>query len=447
MTAIDHLYTSLVSAPDRMVLHYKGDVVSAGQLLDMTEQLANRMVEQGVKRGDVLAVALLEAPTSFAAILAGFKLGAIVAPFAEAQRSELPALFEIACVDRFLDLADPSTITTGPGGTNPLLEQLRATGHGGLIVFTSGSTGAPKGILHDVERVMSKFSDMRRPGFRTIQFLPLNHMGGINTFLNMVCSSAGALVIPQSRTPMSVGRAIQETRAQLLPATPGFITLLAAQGVHRSFDLSSIELVTYGADVVPEGFLERVRSAFPNARFQQTYGLSELGVLHTKSKDSGSLWVKVGGTGYEVRVVDGLLHIRTAYAMLGYLNAPQPFDADGWVNTGDAVLVDGDYFRILGRASEMIAVGGAKVVPAEIESVLIEAPNVADVVCFGERDRFLGARIVSKVLLREPEDPDALRERLRAYCLGRLERFKVPVRFEIVADWNELGGMKKKRTQ
>jgi acyl-CoA synthetase (AMP-forming)/AMP-acid ligase II len=131
--------------------------------------------------------------------------------------------------------------------------------------------------------------------------------------------------------------------------------------------------------------------------------------------------------------------------MLGYLNAPSPFDAEGWLNTGDAVIVDGEWFRILGRQSDMIIVGGAKVFPAEVESVLLQAPNVADALCYGEKDLFLGARVVAKVVLGEAEDPVALRERLRLFCLGRLDRFKVPIRFEVVPSWEHLGEFKKKR--
>jgi acyl-CoA synthetase (AMP-forming)/AMP-acid ligase II len=127
---------------------------------------------------------------------------------------------------------------------------------------------------------------------------------------------------------------------------------------------------------MPPATLQRIHKAIPTAELLQTYGLSEVGILRSKSRSSDSLWLKVGGEGFETKVQDGTLWIRAKSAMLGYLNAPSPFDADGWMNTGDAVEVDGDYLRILGRKSEMINVGGLKVYPAEVEDVLAQMPNV-----------------------------------------------------------------------
>ena len=111
--------------------------------------------------------------------------------------------------------------------------------------------------------------------------------------------------------------------------------------------------MTYGTEVMPESTLKQFHELFPKVLLLQTYGLSEVGILRSKSKSSDSLWVKVGGEGFETRVVDGMLEIKAKSAMLGYLNAESPFTEDGWFKTGDAVEVDGEYIRILGRKSEM----------------------------------------------------------------------------------------------
>jgi len=88
------------------------------------------------------------------------------------------------------------------------------------------------------------------------------------------------------------------------------------------------------------------------------------------------------GEGFETRVVDGILHIKAKSAMLGYLNSPSPFTEDGWTITGDSVEVDGEYMRFMGRQSEIINVGGEKVYPGEVESVIQEFDNVAEVTVF-----------------------------------------------------------------
>jgi len=170
----------------------------------------------------------------------------------------------------------------------------------------------------------------------------------------------------------------------------------------------------------------------PWVRFKQTYGLSELGILPTRSRDSGSLWLKLGTDGFEHRIVDGVLWLKSETAMLGYLNAPSPFDRDGWFNTQDVVEIDGDYLRILGRKSELINVGGEKVHPTEIENVLLQLDNVKDVTVSGRPNPITGEVVSAKITPLAPEDPAALKRRVRAFCLTRLERYKIPAHVEIV---------------
>src|SRR6185369_15483612 len=128
-------------------------------------------------------------------------------------------------------------------------------------------------------------------------------------------------------------------------------------GDHQRYDLSSLALITYGTEPMPASTLERVAQAFPSVKLLQTYGMTELGILRSQSRDSASLWVRVGGEGYETKVVDGRLWIRARSAMLGYLNAPTPFDAEGFLDTGDLVETDGEWVRFLGRKSDIINVG------------------------------------------------------------------------------------------
>ena len=114
--------------------------------------------------------------------------------------------------------------------------------------------------------------------------------------------------------------------------------------------------------------------------------------------------------------------------MVGYLNAKSEFDADGWFNTQDQVEVDGEYFRILGRVTDLINVGGQKVYPAEIESVILGLDNVQDVAVFGEKHNLLGQIVVAKIVLDEPEVVDSVKKRVRQACLAQLASFKVPTK-------------------
>ena len=136
---------------------------------------------------------------------------------------------------------------------------------------------------------------------------------------------------------------------------------------------------------MPKTTLQKLNQIFPKVKLLQTYGLIELGVLNSKSESKDSLWVKVGGEGYNTRVVDGILQIKAESAMLGYLNAESPFTDDGWFVTGDQVLQKDDYIKILGRKSEIINVGGEKVYPQEVENIILQADYVSEVIVYGEK--------------------------------------------------------------
>jgi acyl-CoA synthetase (AMP-forming)/AMP-acid ligase II len=143
------------------------------------------------------------------------------------------------------------------------------------------------------------------------------------------------------------------------------------------------------------------------------------------------VWLKIDDAGFNTKVVDGTLWVRAQSAMLGYLNAPNPFDDEGWINTQDAVEVDGEYIRILGRKSDLINVGGQKVYPAEVENSLLQLDNVADVMVFGALNPIMGQVVAARFRLNQPEDFVSFKRRVRDWCKGALASYKVPVSIEI----------------
>jgi acyl-coenzyme A synthetase/AMP-(fatty) acid ligase len=401
------------------------------ELLAASERWIARLQEDGVGRGTVCAYLGDYSGKTIALFVALMRLAAIAVPATSAIERELPQLAVIAGAERLIRLGPDGTATIEhlDFDANPLIESFRPLGHPGLVVFTSGSTGQPKGILHDLDRVLGKFTAERR-GWRTVLFLMMDHFGGVNTLLSAL-ANGGVGVCVEERSPEAVCRAITRSRADLLPTTPTFLNMIIASGAWRNHDLASLRMITYGAEPMPQSTLERVREIAPQAELKQTYGLSELGVLRSQSPDPGSLWLRIGGAGFETRVVDGMLHVRSSSSMVGYLNAPSPIDADGWMNTGDLVEERDGLIRFLGRVSEIINVGGQKVFPTEVETVLLDAPNVTDATVFGVRHPLLGQAVCARVSLAESEAESALSDRLRQHCLARLAKFKVPLRFEI----------------
>ena len=418
---------------DREAIVWRERSCSYRQLQQAVDAWSRRLDEFGLASGSVVAMEGDYSPQTCALLLALFDRRHIVVPLsmgAAAHRDEFLAIAEVQAVVHIAPDETWRLERCATAVTHPLLQRVQAAGAPGLVLFSSGSTGTSKAILHRADRLLDKFT-ARRPSLRTITFLLLDHIGGINTLCHTL-ANGGAVIAADDRSPQAVCRMIARHRAELLPASPTFLNLLLLSEAYREHDLSSLKRMTYGTEPMPAATLQRLAALFPHVRLQQTYGLSEVGILQSKSKTSSSLWVKVGGDGFETKVVQHVLWIRSRSAMVGYLNAPSPFDEDGWFNTQDVVEVDGEYLRILGRESDIINVGGAKVYPAEVENVLLQMANVRDVTVRGERNPILGQIVVAGFELVEPETPEALKRRVWEHCRERLARFQIPVKVEIV---------------
>src|SRR4029079_1169262 len=180
---------------------------------------------------------------------------------------------------------------------HPLLQELNAREAAGLVLFTSGSSGQCKASVLDFNRLLAKFEPARR-GYRTLVFLLLDHIGGINTLLHALCNG-GTIVATHERSPDAVCAAIEAYGIELLPTTPTSLRMLLIADAIERHDLSSLEIITYGTEPMPSSTLEAIRQGLPWVRFKQTYGLSELGILATQSRSCGSVWLKLGNAGVE----------------------------------------------------------------------------------------------------------------------------------------------------
>lgn len=429
---LEWLFERFEEAKEAEALIWRDEPFSYGWLLDEIHTWQAELDRQAIGAGTVAALEGDYSPRVAALLLALIDRGCIIVPLTTTVEAQKPRFKEVAEVQKSFRFSsqDAWEVESYPVEVNhPLNRQLIDQGDPGLVLFSSGSTGEPKGALHNFGKLLEKFK-VRRHTLRTITFLLLDHIGGINTLL-YVLSNTGTIIAIEDRSPDAVCAAIERHRVELLPTSPTFLNMLLLSEGYRRYDLSSLQRITYGTEPMPESTLQRISQIFPEAVLQQTYGLSELGILRSKSRANDTLWVKVGGEGFETKVVDNILWIRAESAMLGYLNAPSPFDAEGWFNTGDEVEVDGEYLKILGRRSEMINIGGEKVYPAEVESLLMELDNILDASVRGEPNPITGQMVVARVTLAEPEEPSALRKRIRSALKEKAAPFKIPAKIEI----------------
>lgn len=427
---MDWLLERFGTAPTHIAFIHEGRRVAYSEVLASITAFSSGIAAVGIQKGEAVVVMGDYSPEVFCLMLALAQHGSIVIPLTKNSVIEESVALGVSGCDWYVEFdagGMDATFTKRVIETdNPLLMSFREKGAPGLVLFSSGSTGKPKGILHDFNLVVEKFRKQRQ-AVVAIPFLMIDHFGGINTIL-AITASLGTVVTVSDRSLPKICDAIQRYKVELLPATPSFLTLLMASHLQSEYDLSSLKRITYGTEVMPQSTLDRLIRTFPNVVLQQTYGLSEVGVLRSQSRDDGSLWVRIGGEGFQTRIVNDVLWIKSEYAMVGYLNAPSEFDAEGWFNTQDQVEVDGEYFRILGRVTDLINVGGQKVYPAEVESVILDLDNVQDVAVFGEKHALLGQIVVAKIVLDQSEPVESVKKRVRQACLVKLAAFKVPTK-------------------
>ena len=324
-----------------------------------------------------------------------------------------------------------------------MIDNLREKNSSGLILFSSGSTGKPKAMVHNLNTLIDSFKDKKDKSMNMLVFLIFDHIGGLNTVFNALCMGA-CLIIPKIKDAKTICELIEKYKIMVLPSSPTFLNLILISEEYKNYDLSSLRMITYGTETMPQSLLLKLKEVFPKVKFLQTFGTSETGISTTSSKSSNSLFMKLEDINGEYKIVENELWLRSKTQVLGYLNASMDsFTSDGWFKTGDLVEVDGEYIKIIGRAKEVINVGGQKVLPAEVESVILSMDEIDDCMVYSEPNVITGQTVVCDVVLHEPKEN--IKKIIRLFCKDKLETFKISTKVNVVEKTNFSDRFKKIR--
>lgn len=358
--------------------------------------------------------------------------GNIIVPITSDNEQEINERIEVAQPDWVFNLNSNSEIKIKKQNElerHQLLYSLIKHKLPGLILFSSGSTGKPKAMVHNLDNLLSNYLDKKGKEMNFLLFLMFDHIGGLNTLFN--CLSIGVIItIPQNRNPNDIARLIEKYRINILPSSPTFLNLMCISNVFDIYDLSSIRMITYGTEAMPESLLSKLKGKLPRVKFLQTFGTSETGIMKTSSMSSSSTFLKFDDPNQEYKIVDGELWLRSKTQVLGYINhSNESFTDDGWFMTGDLVEQTEDGFiKIIGRSKQLINVGGEKVLPAEVESVIMELESIQDCIVKSEKNSITGQIVCADVVLKQGFDFNIEKLLIKKHCIKKLDSFKVPVR-------------------
>jgi acyl-CoA synthetase (AMP-forming)/AMP-acid ligase II len=303
------------------------------------------------------------------------------------------------------------------------------------IIFTSGTTGRPKGAMMNHQQTLRMYEEWAtladlRQGDRYLMINPYFHTFGLKAGL-IASFLRGATMLPVAVFDIdTVVDLIERERITMLPGPPTlYHTLLT---VRDKTKLSTLRAGVTGAADIPVELVRRIHSELPFQTLMTGYGLTEAGnVTLSRPGDSFEDVAATAGLpcdGVEVRIADdGEVLVRGYNVMQGYFDDPgataEAIEADGWLHTGDMGTLDAaGRLRIDGRKKDMFIVGGFNAYPAEIEGFMLQHPAVAQVAVIGVPDQRLGqvgkAFVVPKMPVSEGD--------LIAWCRGRMAGFKAP---------------------
>jgi acyl-CoA synthetase (AMP-forming)/AMP-acid ligase II len=468
-------------------LMFEGKATTFAEVDAMASRIANALIASGVRTQERIAYLGKNDDHFPPCLLGACKARATLAPFNfRLGPSEIARLIEDSGATIFMigsDVADledqaiaalpskPRMVALGfdregyqplgawIGAAEPRDPRLEADAEDDVIqVYTSGTTGAPKGVRLTNRNYLTAFKLTTasgglsyEPSDTVLAAMPLFHVAGANIALIAMASGARSAILRDAAAQLILDL-IGKERINHAFLAPALIEMLMQAPGIGSADLSSMRTLTYGASPISEDLLKRATARFRCA-FVQLYEMTETCGAGTflsypdhdpgkrKARSCGVAWPGlelkiVGEDGTEVeRGVIGEVLIRSPAVMKGYWNKPEATAAavqDGWMLTGDAAYMDEDgYVFIYDRVRDMIWMGGESVYPAEVENALSGHPAIADAAAIGVPDDTWGETVKALVVLKPgaPEDSADI----IAWARARIANFKAPKSVDFVA--------------
>ena len=320
------------------------------------------------------------------------------------------------------------------------------------MIFTSGSTGTPKVVLLSAYNLLNSANYcvanlLMNADDKMCAILPFFHIFGLTAALLASAISSSSMILPQSVKPDELLKVIDSERCTILHSVPTVLLRLVNAPGFSSKLVSSLRASYLSGAPVSSSQLAMLMEKFPNNHFMRRYGLSEMTpatatnyndsmehILNTVGKivEGTEIMIADIGTGKKCSEgVTGEVLLKGVNMMCGYYKLPvekQPFDAEGFLHTGDLGFLDEDcYLHFAGRAKELIIRGGENIMPDEVASAISAHESVAEVKVIGVPDEVYGEIVTAAVVMKNGcvFDETAMRD----FLMTRLAKFKIPSKF------------------
>ncbi len=471
--------------PEKEAMVYGDKRLSYGELNEEVNRLANSMSAQGLEKGDKVGMMMFNTDLFLITFFAAMKIGAVVVPLnfrltpPEAEyildnsdsrgfffgaefspvagelRDRMPQVKAWVQTDGedtgdflFAPALMQSSSAEEPGVENDISDE-------SAIIYTSGTTGRPKGaVFNHYTQLSIGTAAIAELGMnrndRVLHAAPLFHGGELHVFMWPCTFVGGTHVLMKFFDPKGILENVQKERITQLFGPPAMYLLMMQVPDFDQYDLSSVRYFSYGGSPMSREQVLTAIEKFKTDQFFCLLGITEGGpggaCLHPEDQVRKAGAGGVAVVNCEQRVVDeegrdvavgevGEWFLRCESNMLYYYNNPEAtaetLTPDGWIHTGDMATIDEDgYVTIVDRKKDMVISGGVNIYPREIELVLLEHPQVADVAVIGVPHDIYGETVMAIIVPAPDQRPEA--EELREFCRGQLADFKIPRKWEFV---------------
>jgi acyl-CoA synthetase (AMP-forming)/AMP-acid ligase II len=442
--------------PHAPALVHGTQTLSWEALDDRVRRVAEGLRRRGVAHGDVVAVQLSNVPDFIFSYLAITRLGAVMCPLHMPYRgAEIEALMRHSEARLAICMPQAKEMFAGRGIAFSDIEQDSVfaaqfepqASDPFLLLYTSGTTAAPKGVVHPYRTLLGNARLGAREhalnaSDRILSAAPLSHLYGLYSLHCAWAVGACTVLLPAFK-PDDLAAVVESQKPTALWTAPAHVAACRSAGVFAGRDWSSLKLAIVSGSIAPPALMRYFAEQLPACAVTQLWGMTELQAgLYTRPGDPFEISASTAGRpspGTEIRLSDeGELQVRGPLLFSGYLKNREEnakaFTSEGWFRTGDLAAARGEYFTITGRTKDLINRGGVKFNPAEVETLLDSHPKILQSAIVPMPDPILGEKACAFVALRKKEESIALEE-VVSYLLGKnIAKNKLPEKLVVIPE-------------
>jgi len=483
MNISDIIKRHMKENPEKTAIIFGNQRISYGELDASINRTAGGLLKMGLKKGDVLSLFLPSVPELIIGYLGTVKAGLTVNVVnAMLQEQEVAYILKdcqtrVVLVDskrlpiieairsEVTSLKDVILAKDQRGGEYTSLESVQANGSDSFessatkgsdtchLMYTSGTTGWPKGVMAthlNVRHNATEFGQVHfKPDDTIMVATPIFHCWGLVNGTFGMLSQGGTVITVERFYPNKTFDDIEKLKPTVFQGVPPMYNLLLKQPDLNKRDISSVVFCLSAATKMPENLIRQVEEKL-KWRYAEAWGLTEVSCVGSTAPYTET---RIGSCGKgmadaELKVIDengnvlppgkqGELCVKGTCVTNGYLNKPEvtkeTFDSEGWFHSGDIAYMDEDGFAyVVDRKKDMINVGGEKVFPSEVEDMMLDHPQIKDLVIVGIPDEIKGEAPKAFIQLQEGETSNEAE--IKEYCKTKMAPYKVPVAVQFIKE-------------